>query len=128
MTCDRRLPVHARRTFRIGTLGLLSLMCSCGSEDSLPFLTSPPVVVALTPLVATVQVGDTTRFAAAISGGSPNGPPTVVSCTLASARTATVTASPTGCTVVGVLPGTTEVIVFASTGHQATSSVVVVPR
>ncbi len=128
MICLRRPYMLADRAPRMGMLGMMYLMCACGSQDTLPFLTNPAVVVTLTPAVATVRVGDTTRFVAAISGGSSTAPPIVASCALAFPQMATVTASLAGCTVVGVSPGTTDVSVMVSTGQQDSARVVVVPR
>lgn len=100
----------------------------CGSNDSLPVETYPPVVIQLSPDRATVTVGDSTRLEGQITGGNPLTPPLLERCTASSPNIATVIRSATACTVVGVTPGTTDIIVMASTGHVDTAAVVVVAR
>jgi hypothetical protein len=116
-----------RHSLHVGALGVLCTLSSCG--DDLPLaVTDPPVVITLDPALATVRVGDTTRFVGTLSGGSPITPPRVASCKVSSPLIASVSLSLAGCTVVGVSPGTTDVSVMASTGQEDTARVVVVPR
>lgn len=127
MVFRNRQQFCVRYSLRVGALGLLCIVGSCGNDLPLAY-TDPPVVITLEPALATVRVGDTTRLVGTLSGGSPITPPRVASCKLSSPLIASVSSSLAGCTVVGVSPGTTDVSVMASTGHEDTARVVVVPR
>lgn len=100
----------------------------CASGDDSMILVVQAVVIRLVPDHATVVVGDTVQLVGEITGGSPNTPPSVESCAPSSPNVATAIRSLSGCKVVGLSPGTTGIIVTASTGQRDTATVVVVPR
>lgn len=101
---------------------------ACGSDDYIPMLTNSPVVIRLVPGSATVTVGDTVPLVGDITGGSPSSPPTVARCTPTQPTVATALVTLTTCKVVGLAPGTTDIIAMASTGHVDTATVTVVSR
>ncbi len=98
-------------------------------DDSIPLPGVPPTpVVRLLPEAAVVTVGDTARFVVEVTVDGEPRVPIVASCSMTSANLATAVRTPTTCNVVGVSPGTTNLIVTVSAGQMDTATVIVVPR
>ena len=122
---DRRFKLVACVPFGVLVAGVLGCYPDWGTTEAPP---PPPVVIQLVPGNATVTVGDTIDVVSQITGGSVMTPPSLYRCTSTSPNVATAIWSRTACRVAGLANGTTDIVAMASTGHQDTATVVVVPR
>jgi uncharacterized protein YjdB len=108
------------------SLAALSGLAACG-DDVVVTPTDPPVVIAMTPGTANMNIGDVQTFSVQVTGGSTATPPTLNTCTSSNAAVATATKSTTlsACTVTAVSPGSVTITAAATTGQLTSSSVVV---
>lgn len=84
-----------------------------------------PVVVALTPVNASLAVNDTLVFTVSIAGGSTTAPPALRECVSSNTAVATFTKSGVACIARALSPGVATVTAIATQGSQATSAVAV---
>ena len=113
---------------RIAAAAVGVVILGCGNDDLILETPAPPVVIRLTPESSAIAVGDSVRIEGRITGGSPVTPSSVSKCTATSPSVVRAVTSLSACTIVGLAPGTTDIIAMASTGQVDTATVVVVPR
>jgi hypothetical protein len=120
---------RVRRQIVLSAL-LLAGACGGGGDGNVtrpvtPVAPDPPVTVTVSPSPLAVSLGASTTLAVSISGGSTASPPTLTTCTSATPGIASVSLVGGGCRVTGVAPGNSTITATVSTGHFASTNVLV---